>query len=137
LSSAATRRGRARARRWGALLVGYWGEGKARDKLHYASHVGSGFDDRSLPKVKARLDKLVRKTCPFAEKPVLNGPTTWVEPETVAEVAFHSWTEDGALRAPVFLRLRDDIDCDAVRRTTARTPHPPPCPNRAIRSTTS
>ena len=103
----------------GALLVGYWGEGKQRDKLHYASHVGSGFDDRSLPKVKARLEKLARKTCPFAEKPVLNGPTTWVEPETVAEVAFHSWTEDGALRAPVFLRLRDDIDPQSVRRTTA------------------
>ena len=28
----------------GALLVGYWEGGK----LRYASHVGSGFDDRSL-----------------------------------------------------------------------------------------
>ena len=30
---------------------------------------------------------------------------------------FHSWTEDGALRAPVFLRLRDDVDPKTVRRT--------------------
>jgi bifunctional non-homologous end joining protein LigD len=96
----------------GALLVGYWDEGK----LRYASHVGSGFDDRTLTQAKARLEPLQKKTCPFAEEPELNGPTFWVEPETVAEVRFHSWTEDGALRAPVFLRLRDDIDPKAVRR---------------------
>jgi bifunctional non-homologous end joining protein LigD len=108
----------------GALLVGYWGEGKPRDKLHYASHVGSGFDDRSLPKVKARLEKLARKTSPFAEKPPQNAPTTWVEPKLVAEVAFHSWTDDGALRAPVFLRLRDDIDPASVRRTEAAVAQP-------------
>ncbi len=34
----------------------------------------------------------------------------------MAEVSFHSWTEDGALRAPVFVRLRDDVDPKAVRR---------------------
>ncbi|MEO5763699.1 MAG: DNA ligase D, partial [Casimicrobiaceae bacterium] len=97
----------------GALLVGYWD----RAKLRYASHVGSGFDARTLVQVKARLEKLSRKTCPFVEQPELNGPTTWVEPKLVAEVAFHSWTEDGALRAPVFRRLRDDVDAKTVQRT--------------------
>ena len=96
----------------GALLLGYWDKGK----LRYASHVGSGFDDKTLAQVKARLDGLQRKTCPFAEKPELNGPATWVEPEAVAEVSFQSWTEDGSLRAPVFLRLRDDVDPKSVRR---------------------
>jgi bifunctional non-homologous end joining protein LigD len=96
----------------GALLVGYWDKGK----LRYASHVGSGFDDKTLVQVKARLDPLQRKTNPFAEKPELNAPTTWVEPEAVAEVSFQSWTEDDHLRAPVFLRLRDDVDPKAVRR---------------------
>jgi bifunctional non-homologous end joining protein LigD len=97
----------------GALLVGYWDRGG----LRYASHVGSGFDARSLAQVTARLAALARKSSPFADKPVLNGPTTWVEPEAVAEVSFHSWTEDGALRAPVFLRLRDDVDARKVRRS--------------------
>src|SRR6202521_810884 len=97
----------------GALLVGYWDKGK----LRYASHVGSGFDQRTLVQVKARLDPLQRKSRPFVEEPPLNAPTTWVEPETVAEVSFQSWTEDGALRAPVFLRLRDDVDPKAVRRS--------------------
>jgi bifunctional non-homologous end joining protein LigD len=107
----------------GALLVGYWDSGKLRGKLRYASHVGSGFDERTLAQVKARLDPLQRKSCPFVEQPELNAPATWVEPETVAEVSFQSWTEDGALRAPVFLRLREDVDPKAVRRTeTGPTP---------------
>ena len=99
----------------GALLVGYW-EGK---KLRYASHVGSGFDEQSLPAVKSRLEPLKRKTCPFAEKPELNAPATWVEPQLAAEVKFQGWTEDGSLRAPVFLRLRDDIDPKSVQRTVS------------------
>jgi bifunctional non-homologous end joining protein LigD len=107
----------------GALLVGYWDQGK----LRYASHVGSGFDERTLSEVKARLEPLKRSTCPFAEKPEVNAPTTWVEPEVVAEVSFQSWTEDGSLRAPVFLRLRDDVDSKAVRRAQpTREPHATP-----------
>jgi bifunctional non-homologous end joining protein LigD len=99
----------------GALLIGYW-EGR---KLRYASHVGSGFDERSLAQVRARLEPLQRKTCPFADKPVVNAPAAWVEPQTVVEVKFQGWTDDGSLRAPVFLRLRDDIDAKSVRRTDA------------------
>ncbi len=99
----------------GALLVGTWDEGR----LVYASHVGSGFDARSLKEVKARLEPLHRKTCPFEAQPELNAPTTWVEPKLVAEVEFHSWTEDAHLRAPVFLRLRDDIDAKDVVRASA------------------
>ncbi len=96
----------------GALLVGYWDD----DKLVYASHVGSGFNDNSLSDVKQQLEPLHKKTNPFSTKPELNAPTTWVAPELVAEVKFQDWTEDGHLRAPVFLRLRDDIDPKTVRR---------------------
>ncbi|MGQ0752422.1 MAG: non-homologous end-joining DNA ligase [Betaproteobacteria bacterium] len=99
----------------GALLIGY----KDHGTLHYASHVGSGFDEQTLAKVKARLDRLRRKACPFAEKPELHSPTTWVEPEMVVEVKFHSWTADGRLRAPVLLRMRDDIDPESVGKPTA------------------
>jgi bifunctional non-homologous end joining protein LigD len=99
----------------GAVLVGYWDE----DKLQYASHVGSGFDDRTLAQVKSRLEPLAIKRCPFVETPELNGPTVWVEPSTVAEVSFQSWTDDDHLRAPVFLRLRDDVEAHSVRRAAA------------------
>ncbi|MGH8732993.1 MAG: DNA ligase D, partial [Burkholderiales bacterium] len=97
----------------GALLIGYW-EGR---KLRYASHVGSGFDDRTLKQMQARLEPLRRKSCPFDEKPVLNAPTTWVEPDAIIEVKFQGWTDDGSLRAPVFLRLRDDLDPKGVQRS--------------------
>src|SRR5438093_1064541 len=100
----------------GALLLGYWDEGK----LRYCGHVGSGFDDRTLAQVKARCEKLRTDVCPFAEKPELHSPTTWVRPELVAEVEFQQWTPDGMLRAPVFLRLRDDVDPKSVRRTEPR-----------------
>ena len=96
----------------GALLVGYWDGGK----LRYASHVGSGFDEHTLAQAQARLAPLRRKRCPFAEKPQVNAPATWVDPSVVAEVKFQSWTEDGRLRAPVFLRLRDDVEPKEVRR---------------------
>ncbi|HEX5864221.1 MAG TPA: DNA ligase D [Casimicrobiaceae bacterium] len=107
----------------GALLLGYWDKGK----LRYASHVGSGLDERTLAQVKARLERLQTKTRPFVDEPELNAPTTWVEPEVVAEVNFQSWTEDGALRAPVFLRLRDDVDPKTVRRLeSGRAPQAAP-----------
>jgi bifunctional non-homologous end joining protein LigD len=99
----------------GAVLVGYWDKGK----LRYASHVGSGFDARSLAQVEALLKVRQRRSCPFAEKPELNAPTSWVEPEWVAEVKFQCWTEDGHLRAPVFVRLRDDVDPKTVSRRQA------------------
>ena len=55
----------------GALLVGYW----QRGGLRFASHVGSGFDERSLAEAKRLLGPLQRKTHPFSEDPELNAPT--------------------------------------------------------------
>jgi bifunctional non-homologous end joining protein LigD len=102
----------------GALLLGYW-QGR---KLRFASHVGSGFDDRSLARTKTLLEPLQRKTSPFADKPELNAPTIWVEPTVVAEVKFQGWTDDEHLRAPIFLRLREDLDAKEVRRGAASEP---------------
>ena len=96
----------------GALLVGYRQEGD----LRFASHVGSGFDERSLALAKRLLEPLRRKTNPFSEEPERNGPTVWVEPKVVVEVKFQGWTHDDHLRAPVFLRFRDDIDAADVER---------------------
>jgi bifunctional non-homologous end joining protein LigD len=110
----------------GSVLVGTW-DG---DKLVFASHVGSGLDDETLPDLKAMLETLKTKTWPFSQKPELHRPTTWVKPELVAEVKYQGWTDDGALRAPVFLRLREDIDPRSVRREsskgTSRTKAPAP-----------
>jgi bifunctional non-homologous end joining protein LigD len=105
----------------GALLIGYWQGGR----LRYASHVGSGFDERTLKQVQERLEPLRRESCPFDGKPEQNAPTTWVEPKTVVEVKFQGWTGDGSLRAPVFLRLRDDLDPKSVSVREERRPSTP------------
>lgn len=48
--------------------------------------------------------------------------TTWVRPERVAEVRFAEWTRAGLLRAPVFLRLREDVAAESVRRVLPAAP---------------
>lgn len=108
----------------GALLLGYW-EG---DRLRYAGHVGSGFEAATLARLQARFEPLRRSRHPFDEAPPLHRATTWLRPEAVAEVKFAEWTPDGHLRAPVFLRLRDDVDPKSVRRAD---PDPAAQPERA------
>ncbi len=84
-------------------------------RLLYAGHVGTGFDESSLKSVLRRLQPLRRATSPLDE-PVprggaasrAGGPAVWVEPTVVAEIKFSERTEDGRLRHPVFMRLRDD-----------------------------
>ena len=94
----------------GAILVGAR-EGR---KLVYASHVGSGFDASALAEAKRRLAPLARDKCPFNEVPELNGPTTWVKPQVVVEVSHQGWTGEGRLRAPVFVRFRDDVKAKEI-----------------------
>lgn len=95
----------------GSLLLGYW----SGNKLHFAGHVGSGLDDRVIADLGKRFGKLERKAQPFVEKPPLQRPTTWLDPELVVEVTFAEWTPDGMLRAPVFQRVRDDIESRSIK----------------------
>jgi bifunctional non-homologous end joining protein LigD len=105
-----------RADRFGSLLVG---TPENNGKLKYAGRVGSGFDERLLNELRARFDALKTARHPFTEKPPLERPTTWLKPELVAEIKFAEWTADGHLRAPVFLRLREDAEPRAARRAGA------------------
>jgi bifunctional non-homologous end joining protein LigD len=94
----------------GALLLGYWEDGS----LKYAGHVGSGLDDAAVAELTRRTRDLKVKRSPFAEKPPIHRPTTWLEPRLVAEVNFSDWTPAGLLRAPVFARLRDDVPAQSI-----------------------
>ncbi len=97
---------------FGALVLGLY-EGK---KFRFIGHTGTGFDDATLAAFKARLDPLVTKDPPFAEKIEVNAPVTWVRPELLCEVQFTEWTDDGRLRHPVFLGLREDKPAAGVSR---------------------
>jgi bifunctional non-homologous end joining protein LigD len=105
----------------GALLLGYYERapgGDAPPRLHYAGKVGTGFTDRSLRDLLQRLQELRRETSPFDVGTPEPG-AIFVEPELVADVAFHQWTEAGTLRAPSFVGLRDDKDARDVVREMA------------------
>ena len=96
----------------GALVAGVY-EG---DQLIYIGHVGGGFTGNHLKEIREKLEPLIQEECPFPVKPETNAPVTWVKPELVCEVALSSWTEDGVMRHPVFLRLREDKAAREVAR---------------------
>ena len=89
----------------GALLLGAH---DAAGRLVYVGHMGGGFDRAGLRTMRARLERIERRTSPFAVAPRTNQPAHWVAPKLVVEVKFAEWTADGKLRQPIFLGVRDD-----------------------------
>jgi bifunctional non-homologous end joining protein LigD len=89
---------------FGALVLGMF----VGDELRYLGRVGGGFSAESLKAVREALDPLVQEACPFAETPEDSAAVTWVRPEKVCEVALAGWTDEGIMRQPVFLRMRED-----------------------------
>lgn len=93
----------------GALLIGLY----ERDKLRYVTRVGSGLDEETLGSLYEELQRRERRRPPFMNPPAIRG-ARWVAPELVCRVRFSEWTDDDALRAPVFAGLADDVapgDC--------------------------
>src|SRR5204863_426373 len=54
------------------------------------------------------LKPLARATSPFDERTPAGRGHHWIEPTLVAEVRFTEWTEEGGIRHPAFLGLRND-----------------------------
>jgi bifunctional non-homologous end joining protein LigD len=92
---------------FGALLLGVQDEDRP-GALRYVGHTGTGFNQKELARVSARLKARETRVSPFAERIRTNEPAHWVTPELVAEVRFTEWTNDQKLRHPVYLGLRDD-----------------------------
>lgn len=108
----------------GALLVGV----REGDTLRYAGKVGTGFSQKSLRELHARLVPLARTSTPFSNPPTGAAfrAARWVEPTLVAEVSFTEFTKDGHLRHPSFQGLRDDKPAKAVIRE-----RPAPAPKKS------
>jgi len=96
----------------GALLLGVYEGGE----LVYIGHTGGGLAMAQLTDLRARLNPLERKSSPFRTKPKPNAPVHWVKPEVVVEVTFREWTQDGIMRQPIFVGLREDKPARDVRR---------------------
>jgi bifunctional non-homologous end joining protein LigD len=101
------------------------------ERLTYAGKVGSGFSESDLASIPKGLAALQRAK-PACEGAVPKGKGhVWVEPRVVCEVRYMEWTDDGLLRQPVFLRLREDKPPEECRREKPvrhGVPPPPPPP---------
>ncbi len=112
------------------VVIGGWREGQGRRGggvgsllmgipteagLHYVGRVGSGFNDRQLDEIQAKLEKLSRKTSPFLDVPREDARDAhWVTPSLVGEVTYGELTQPGRLRHPVWRGLRPDKSPDEV-----------------------
>ena len=89
---------------FGALHVGAYDNGT----LLYCGRAGTGFDEELLAGLRALMDGLRRETSPCSGPLPTGAEHVWIEPRLVVEVRYLTWTAEGLLRQPVFLRLRDD-----------------------------
>ena len=96
---------------FGALVLGLYDQ---KGRLVHVGQAGTGFNQATLKEIWQVLHKLEIKKSPF-DGPVEAAHVHWVKPRRVAEIKFTEWThetQEGGLklRAPVFMRLRDDKD---------------------------
>jgi len=97
---------------FGAVILGVY----ANKELQYIGHTGTGFSAKRLKALKELFHRHEIDSCPFKKKPATNQKATWLKPELVCEVKFSQWTEDGHLRQPVFIEIRDDKSAKQVIR---------------------
>src|SRR5579859_6459772 len=98
----------------GALLVGLY----EKQRHVFAGKVGTGFTTKGARELRATLERVEVKACPFTPPPAgwLGRHAHWAAPRLVAEVEFTEWTDEGKIRHPSFQGLRADKKAREVRR---------------------
>jgi bifunctional non-homologous end joining protein LigD len=100
--------------RFGALVLGQ----RADDDpgvLRYVGDVGTGFTGDEIERLWRILEPLSVKTSPLTEAPSeLGRRARWVEPRLVVQVRYTEMTDEGRLRHPAYLGVRDDKSDIAV-----------------------
>lgn len=100
-----------RSSTFGSFVIGAYDE---NGDLRCVGRVGSGFKDSDLETLKEEFEPLATKENPFVGEVPLDAPTWWVKPEKVIEVTYSEMMPGGHLRAPVFNRMRPDLDPNEV-----------------------
>jgi bifunctional non-homologous end joining protein LigD len=107
-------RGTGGRRRLGALVLAVHRGGG----LVWAGNCGSGLTESEIDRLLTLLAPLERAESALAVVPrmprVRPQDVVWVEPRLVCEVEFTEWTDEGRLRAPVYLGLREDKPASQV-----------------------
>jgi bifunctional non-homologous end joining protein LigD len=97
-----------RAGRIGSLLLAV-PDAALPSGLSYVGRVGTGFTDRALHDLSARLEDLRTASPAVDGVPVADASDAlWVRPELVGEVEFANWTPDRVLRHARWRGLRPD-----------------------------
>ena len=115
----------------GGMLLG--AHDPATGELVYLGDVGTGFSERDRADLQARLEKLERRTHPFATRPPREDVVRarWVEPVLVGEVRFRQFTRGaGRLRGTSWRGLRPDKSPAEVIAPQTGEPRPEPEPTR-------
>jgi bifunctional non-homologous end joining protein LigD len=82
--------------------------------LRYAGKVGTGFNTDEIFRLMEMMKPLARKTASVkAPRAEVRG-AHWLEPKLVAEIAYTEMTNEGTLRHPSYLGLREDKKPEAV-----------------------
>jgi bifunctional non-homologous end joining protein LigD len=92
---------------FGSLILGAQGS----SGLQYVGEVGTGFKGSELDRLMAMLTRIESPASPFNPPPKLlsaKGRPHWVKPLLVAQIRYTEITDDGRLRHPAYLGLRDD-----------------------------
>ncbi len=97
---------------FGSIVLGLYNK---TGELIHVGQAGTGFDQAMLKEIWQVLKKRETKNSPFPHGVEALRKVHWVKPELVAEIKFSEWTHETAdggmkLRAPVYLRLREDKD---------------------------
>jgi bifunctional non-homologous end joining protein LigD len=106
---------------FGALMLGL---PTAAGPLKYAGDVGTGFSGAELERLMTLLKRIETPTCPFEVPPKTpKGTPHWVRPVLVAQVRYTEMTDEGRLRHPTYLGLRDDVSLKVPKvRTVLKVP---------------
>jgi bifunctional non-homologous end joining protein LigD len=89
---------------FGSLLLAAFNRGEPV----FVGHSGSGFDFPQIIKIFKKLQELITAESLVSYIPYTNRDPVWVQPLLVVEVKFDGWTKDKIMRAPIFLRVRED-----------------------------
>jgi bifunctional non-homologous end joining protein LigD len=87
---------------------------REKGKLTYVGKVGTGFNAKLMNELMERMRPLESKAAPVTVPRADSKGAHWIEPKLVAEVAFTEFTNEGILRHPSFIALREDKPASEV-----------------------
>jgi bifunctional non-homologous end joining protein LigD len=93
---------------------------KDKRKLTYAGKVGTGFNAKTMADLMDRMRPLETDKAPVEVPRAERKGAHWLQPKLVAEIAYAEITDDGVLRHPSFLGLREDKPASQVVREKAK-----------------